>query len=763
MLESIFHFLFKYRMVVWEKGQFAFAATWPMYVVLLAVGVVGILVAATYATARGKTRPRDRTVLTILRVAVLAVLVFCLLQPKLVLSTVVPQRNFLGILIDDSQSMQIPDGDGRARSLFVEESFGAEGGALLAALSERFILRFFRFSSSTERITGPAELTFTGTRTRLGGALEHARGELAGVPLSGLVVVTDGADNAESGLTEPLLALRASKVPVYTIGLGEERFAKDIEIVRATVPRSVLKGASVAVDLVVTQNGYRGSRVEVLVEDEGRVVGSKEVELPRDGEAAAVRVHVTATEPGPRLFRFRIPAQPGELVAENNQREALVVVEDRREKILYFEGEPRFELKFIRRAVAADENIQVTALQRTAESKFLRLDVDDAEELSGGFPKTREELFAYRGLILGSVEAGFFTPDQLRMIEDFVNQRGGGLLTLGGRLAFAEGGYAGTAVENVLPVVLEPGDADPGSRFFTEVEVELTPAGRSHAVTRIADGDEASAERWEELPPLSTFNPIGRVKAGATTLITGRRSDTGDSQVVLAYHRYGRGKTIAFTPQDSWIWQMHAEIPLEDMTHEMFWRQLLRWLVSDVPTQVGVTTSSDRMAPGDPIMVTAEVDDSTYLEVNDARVVARITDPTGAEHEVEMDWTVDRNGQYQAAYAPRQSGLHEVTVDATTAETYHSSNTAYVLAGDLPTEYFGAEMRSSVLKRIAAETGGRFYTPQTVSVLPEDISYTESGAAVLEEKDLWDMPAVFFAVVLLIAGEWGYRRSRGLA
>ena len=117
----------------------------------------------------------------------------------------------------------------------------------------------------------------------------------------------------------------------------------------------------------------------------------------------------------------------------------LVQVLDRREKILYFEGEPRFELKFIRRAVAEDKNLQVVCLQRTSQNKFLRLDVDDAEELAGGFPKTREELFKYRGLILGSVEASFFTADQLRMIAEFVSQRGGGLLTLGGRHSFAEG------------------------------------------------------------------------------------------------------------------------------------------------------------------------------------------------------------------------------------------------------------------------------------------------------------------------------------
>ena len=116
---------------------------------------------------------------------------------------------------------------------------------------------------------------------------------------------------------------------------------------------------------------------------------------------------------------------------------------DVRERILYYEGEPRFEMKFIRRAVADDKNLLSVALQRTADNKYMRLD-GEPDEVVGGFPKTRDELFRYRGLILGSVEAGAFSGDQLQMIADFVDRRGGGLLMLGGPRSFGEGGYGGT-------------------------------------------------------------------------------------------------------------------------------------------------------------------------------------------------------------------------------------------------------------------------------------------------------------------------------
>ena len=761
-MEAIFGFLFKYRPFVFEKGHFALGA--PGAVV--GFGLTGLVVAGvlvySYSQARGKSAWRDRAILAALRVGVVAVLVFCLLRPKLVLSSVIPQRTFLGVLIDDSRSMQIADG-AEARSAIVQRLVGSTDSTLAKALGEKFMLRFFRFSSGADRVARGTEASFGGRETHLGRSLEEARAELAGVPLSGLVVLTDGADNSGSGFTEALLGLKAAAVPVFTVGIGKERFPKDVELTRVDAPREVLKGSSLVVDLQIRQTGYRGKKVTVYVEDAGRIVGSREVDLPADGASATARVHFTAGEAGPRVFRFRIPAQDGELVPQNNQQDALIVVNDRREKILYFEGEPRYEVKFIRRAIAADKNVQVVVLQRTAQDKYLRLDVDSASELLGGFPKTREELYKYRGLILGSVEAGFFTPDQLRMIGDFVSQRGGGLLALGGKRAFAEGGYAGTSVAEMLPVILDSKAGTEKEPFFAEMKVDATPAGLVHPAMQIAATEEATAKRWKELPPVSTFNPIGRVKPGATTLLTGSGRNLPGRQVVLAYQRYGRGKSVAFTVQDSWIWQMHADIPLEDQTHETLWRQMLRWLVSDVPGEVMISPSRDRTSPGEPVTLTAEVDDDRYLRINDAQVTAKIIDPSGKQLDVPMEWTVNRDGEYRATFTPQAEGIYQIHASATEGGKGLPTGVTYLQAAPLSTEYFDAEMHAPVLRRIAEETGGRFYTPETVHSLPEDVSYTESGAAVVEERDLWDMPVVFLMLLALIGAEWGYRRARGLA
>ena len=131
------------------------------------------------------------------------------------------------------------------------------------------------------------------------------------------------------------------------------------------------------------------------VEDGGRIVGSQPVRLPADGNPVSVRVRFTATEAGPRVFRLKVAPQAGEIVTQNNQRDVQIDVRDRKERILYFEGEPRFEMKFARQAIKDDLNLELVTLQRTAENKFLRLDIDGAGvEMAAGFPKTREELFA---------------------------------------------------------------------------------------------------------------------------------------------------------------------------------------------------------------------------------------------------------------------------------------------------------------------------------------------------------------------------------
>jgi hypothetical protein len=781
----VFEFLFKYRRILFEEGEVILSTPWSLGLLVGVVALVGVAAVVTYGRAGGKASAGERTLLATLRLAALGVLVFALLQPTLVLSSVVPQRNFVGILLDDSRSMNLPAGDGAPRRDWVEANFGAEGGDLVEALGERFALRFFRFSSESGRIESADELGFEGTATNLAAALDGARESLSSVPLSGLVVVTDGAENGAAALSEALIPLQAASVPVFPIGVGAELLTPDVQLSRVEVPARVLRGTGTLVDVVLTHQGMDGRTVELVVEDGPRIVTREPVELGASGEPSIVRVPLNLEEPGVRTLRFRVPVLEGEAVPENNARTRTVEVTDDREKILYFEGEPRFEVKFLRRAVRDDENLQVVVLQRTAEDKFLRLDVDGPEELLGGFPRTREELFRYRAVVLGSVEASFFTRDQLQMLSDFVGERGGGLLALGGRNALAEGGYAGTAVEDVLPVYLEEPAADPQGAF-AQLRVRPTPSGELHPVGRLG------GLTWDDLPPLTTLNRVTRTKPGATAILAGttveagperdgplslvpglggRSGDavaptagaSGEERVVLAWQRFGRGKALALPVQDTWLWQMHADVPVDDQRHEVLWQQLLRWLVDGVPEPVGVSLASEEVEVGSAVEVTATVLDSAYLEVNDATVTATLSMDGTAVAETTLPWSVDTDGRYAGELRVPGDGTWTVTVEARRGEDLLGSASSVLRAGPSREEYFDAGRRTGLLQRLAEETGGRFYTPESAADLPEDIQFTGAGVTITEERDLWDMPIILILLLGLLGAEWGIRRVRGLA
>lgn len=763
MLDRIFEFLFKYRPAVFEAGDFSFGVPGQLAMLLLVVAAVGVAAILTYTRVGARSTRRDRIVLSTLRVASITVLLVCLFRPVLLLSEAVPQRNFVGVLIDDSRSMRVADAGGYTRGELAASLLSADS-SLISELRRRFQVRLFRFGRTAERIEDPSMLTFQSAESRVADAMEQARSELESVPLSGLVVISDGADNSNTSFGERLLALRARGVPVFTVGVGAEHMERDVEIREVAAPRRIVEGSAFVADVVVRQRGFSGLTVPLIVEDERGVIAREEVRLPADGTDAPVRVRVTAPGRGPRTLTFRVPRQPGEQIDENNARRALLDVLGRRDRILYVEGEPRYEVRFIREAVAADSSLHLVVLQRTAENKFLRLNVDDGSELAGGFPRTRAELYRYRAVILGSIEAGFFTHEQLQMLADFAGVRGGGVLFLGGRGAFSEGGYAGTPLADVMPVVVE--ERAPADSFFSELRVQVTPAGAAHPVTRLATQPGTGGEPSPIVSvPVSSVNRIARVKPGAAALLTG--TATGDSsgytQPLLVHQRFGRGTAVALAIQDSWLWQMHADVPVEDATYRTFWRQLLRWLTSESPGRLSVQTDEDLVSPGRVVRVRASVVDSAFGPLDDARVTATIVSPGGAARELPLEWSVERDGEYRAQVATDSVGLYTVRVTAATRGGEILSDSAFFQAADHGTEMFDAGMRASLLRRIAGETGGRFYSPASVATLPADLALSKRGVTVVNEMDLWDMPAVFLLVVALVSTEWLYRKRRGLA
>ncbi|HEY0811132.1 MAG TPA: hypothetical protein VGD49_13280, partial [Longimicrobiales bacterium] len=177
--------------------------------------------------------------------------------------------------------------------------------------------------------------------------------------------------------------------------------------------------------------------------------------------------------------------------------------------------------------------------------------------------------------------------------------------------------------------------------------------------------------------------------------------------------RYGRGVSLAFTAQDSWLWQMHADIALDDQTHETFWRQVLRYLVQDAvdPVRVSVPAVARTQQP---MTSAAVVEDTAFGGLNDAIVTARVRSPSGAEYEVPASWSGKSDGEFTASAQLREPGMHEIEIEAKRGDNIVGRGTAHVTASTADLEFFDPQRRASTLQRIADETGGRFTRPRTL-------------------------------------------------
>ena len=754
----MFEFLFKYPAEYFIEGRFVSVLSWWQLALLpLAIATLAF-VALGYFKLQGRTRSRDRITIALLRGMALAVIIFSLSRPLLEVTAQMPQPGVIGVLLDNSISMGLADPDLGQRSDFIRQHFDAESGNLLHGLQQSFDVRLFKFGVTTETIADIGALDFNDGDSNLIQALNFVQASMQGEPLAGLVVISDGALQPDESLDDLLLSLRSAQIPVYSIGVGASRYARDIEISQIKLPNQVLNGSRVMADVSIKQQGYDALPVELLVEDNSRILHKQQLRLKPGIQS--IRIPLAIEDTGPRQLEFHLTAMPDEQITANNSRQAILRVDNRKIRILYYEGEPRFELKFVRRAVTDDENLSVTGLIRTADAKFYRVGIESPEELRNGFPITRDELFSYDAIILGSVENSLLSREQQDMIVEFVSERGGGLLMLGGRHAFTEGGYRDSVLHGISPVVM-PDQAQP--EFSRQIKIQPTAAAWVHPALILADSSEKSIARWLTLPPLTMVNPIRRVKPGATLLLSSSATDQDDPYVAMAWQRYGRGRVVAFPVQDSWIWQMHHEIDLEDQTHELLWRQLLRWLVESVPQRLNLELSAQKIHAGGRLKLRSEALQPDFSAQREALPRVILTAPNGSEQTLPLNPHPSLPGVYTGDLPAAEPGdyLAQVELDAAGQVTRSAESRFLVTrAGD---EYFNSEMNEKLLRRISEESSGKFFGSKDAEQLVATLDSNPRGSRTLLRLELWDMPILFLLLVGLLCAEWSYRRWRSLA
>jgi hypothetical protein len=326
---------------------------------------------------------------------------------------------------------------------------------------------------------------------------------------------------------------------------------------------------------------------------------------------------------------------------------------------------------------------------------------------------------------------------------------------LGGRWALSDGGYNIPPFAELLPVTL-PARKTTFQRSF--VAAELTDAGKKSLVCRIEDDPQKSIDHWEVLPYLANYQDPGTPKHGAVVLA--RVNAGGSHPPLLVTENYGRGRTAVFATGGSWRWRMQQ--PVGDTSQETFWRQLLRWTAGATPSRVVGSTPNTQLEDDGRIQLRAEVRDKSYLPASNATVQANVIGPDGSAEQVEMrpepleqgvysaEWNAPRTGSYIAEISARDEA-HPIGKDVL---TFRRENGV--------AENFHREQNRELLEKLSDETGGRYYKPSQAGRLADEISYSEAGITSRETKDLWDMPAIFLAVLMLKSAEWTLRRKWGV-
>jgi uncharacterized membrane protein len=526
------------------------------------------------------------------------------------------------------------------------------------------------------------------------------------------------------------------------------------------------------------QRGYAGSKINLTVHDkaasdgngQGKILATRSITLGVDGNQQTETLMFDIGSAGARTLEIAAAPLPGEENTANNALSRAVNVGSEPRRILYMEGEPRWEYKFIRQAEEDDRMVQIVSIDRTSENKLYRQGIADPKELAGGFPTRPEDLFAYQGLIIGSVEAGYFSPEQQEIIREFVDRRGGGLLMLGGQFALADGGWNASNLTDLLPTVLptQTGtfhrEADP-KNGTTHTTAELAPAGVDSIITRLVDDPAANTAKWKKLPYLMDYEDPGTPKPGAAVLASMNTAE-GRHLPLLITENFGSGRTAIMATGGSWRWQMSS--PLGDTAHDLFWQQLLRWLVSDTPGHVAASMPAQMLLDNGAVTLTADVRDQQYNPAPDARVEAHILGPSGVSALVEMTPVPDNPGQFQATWTAPKPGAY--LTEVTAQHNDPKSGAPRELGRDVLTfqrmdgvaEHFHTEQNRELLERLATQTGGQYWKPADLGNLPAAIPFSEAGMTTRETKDLWNLPLIFLVLLLLRFTEWWLRRRWGV-
>ncbi len=783
------------------------APTWtPVWNVVLGLLALSLVVYVYWREGRSR---KSRITLGVLRGLLLAFVLFLLNQPVLTLGQTHSDPSIVAVLVDDSLSMNVPDAEaqrpGSTRMQAALDLLTGDNQTLLKQLARVHQLRFYRFDSDAKdlgaAITGEpvsgdkpapekekpidpsvlqaiASIEPNGSTTQVVPSLLTVLHDLQGQRLAGVVLITDGRDTPAQPLTEAFKLLKSYGVRVYPVAVGSENAPRNVEVQSVNVLESAFVGDIVNFKMTVRGTGYEpGHAVKLTLKDKKTGQPLK----TEDGRLAEQTVQVQNDQPFEQELQFKpaamgpleivaeVERQPGEIDYDDNIRTSQIAVLDARISVLYVDGYPRWEYRYIKNEMIRDKTVNVSCLLTSADLGFAQ--EGDPEDKAAGFPgaikrfpESIEELMVYDVVLFGDVDPRQFTDQQLQLVSDFVSKKGGGFGMVAGP-RWSPLAYRNSPIESIIPVNIGRVQPDPGGVITEGFRPTLTKEGGASSIFRFF-ADRAQNEKYirDDLQPIFWYCQGVTAKPGVGEVYAEHPTDIapdGRKAALLVLGRYGAGRTLFSGIDDSWRWRFYTGESIFDT----YWVQQLRYLArSKKLGQRQLTFTSDRPAYvlGEQIRVSLRVLNPVLLQQLPAEISVEVRDENGQPVRSEKMQKQEGQGDlYAASFSADRMGKYSLHLPPITPEAAAMELLLPVIVPRL--ELAEPQVNRSLLSRVAQDTGGQAVEyAQARARLPELIQSAAVIRWVPTSEPLWNAPLAMVIFVLLITIEWVIRKAYGL-
>lgn len=786
-----------------------FTYFWPGWAIVLGIGIaIGITVFVYFRVAR-PMRPRYRVLLVALRISAASILLACLLAPVVIEKKDITPPTHLSILVDTSRSMELVDEPTaeipESRLHQVNQRLFDVQSKFLQTLQDRFEVHLYPFNTGLDESVPLAQgldsevfqFEPEGALTDISGAIQEAAATWRGQQTAGIVLITDGGHNSGQF---PLSTITGLDMPVYAIGVGAVEPPKDVQIQHVDYTPIAYTGHESVIRVRVTQTGYTGktTRLSLREANGSTLIDAETLTFASDSQTSTqvIDLKLTPQTEGNFQYTATLPTLDGELTGANNQKTFSVKVVKAKLSVFYFEGRPRWDYTFLKRVLERDPDIEATcAISSQGRSRELsgdallnRLDGYYPQKTPASetprFPETLAELSKYDVLILGDLGDAHLTEAQQLAIVDFVEVQGKPIIFLPSRNTLGVDGLRTTELAHLLPIDIPANGCRIHDREFT---VQLTASGAFHPMLQIRDkqrtqqdGSDVSvggnATIWENIPvSLSRFFSGFRLRGGATALM-----ENGEGIPILVLQRSGLGKSLLIGTEGLWHWDFGVKTFKDDRygtIYPRFWAQVIRWMATNTDDKkLYLATDATTYAIGDVAKVTAYLYSETYQQQTDATVQIEVVPPEGAPFQLRIrsaiantndsasqrSGTSDIGNLYTAEFEMRQKGTYRIRAIGRSGNLTLDEDQIDIYAHPQLAELEAPQLNDTLLKELAEQTGGAYFTIAEAESLPENIANVQNPVFVDAERELWAHPLILLAVVGLLGTEWFLRKRIGL-